>query len=226
MVERFVVAPAFAFLEIDDIDDDELPAEVGRQLLYGMKRKKLRAFSLQAPQFNFILAVATRHCDVEREQLAAFVALTKKVAEKGTGGILKKQKSLELWIAEGIRQRCLATSLLFLVVATPIVIKWYKRDATLKDPFHANHFVRTVYRMLKRATDKCTLHSTVLVCFGFNKEYLHELKPEIHREVLAYFLINDCINAEEKSYEASFRGHHLLCKGISAAASIINIAPN
>jgi hypothetical protein len=153
MVERFVVVPAFAFLELDDITaDDELAAAVGRQLLYGMKKKKLKSFSRQAPQFNFILAVAARHYDVESEALARFIAQTKKVAEEGTGGILKKQTHLELWIAEGIRQRCLATWLLFLIVATPIVNKWYMYDATLRDPFRANHFVRAVYRTLKKAT--------------------------------------------------------------------------
>jgi hypothetical protein len=152
LLQHFITEPAFAYLEIDECrSPDDLGAFVARQLTYGLKVKRMHSFSLHVPQFLFILDVANQHFEFPNDELMAFVAFTKKLAEDGTAlssvSLLKRQNSHELWIAEALRRRVLPSWLLFLIVSKSIVVEYYEADATLCDLYRANHFVAQVYRI-------------------------------------------------------------------------------
>jgi hypothetical protein len=153
LVQRFVTVPAFPYLELEECTSpDELVPFISRQLTYGLRPKRMKAFSLHVPQFHFILEVANCQFEFTNEELLSFIAFTRKLAEEGTArasvSLLKKQNTHELWIAEALRRHVLPTWLLFLVVSRSVVTEYYEEDATWCDLYRANRFVAQVYRIV------------------------------------------------------------------------------
>jgi hypothetical protein len=141
LFQRLVSCPAMGHVEIDDCRAPQtLVPFLSNQLIYGMKFRKMRPGRI-TPQFGFVFDVA--NAGGPGEAFATFVKVTRQIAEDARIAVPH-----ETWIAEGIRRGVLATWLMYLVVARPVVEDWYDEEGTMRDFFRANYVVAQVYRIL------------------------------------------------------------------------------
>jgi hypothetical protein len=134
MIDKFIVTPAFAYLDIEDCKTaEELVEELVRQLGIGLRPKG--RFHIQK---GFLQAVAVQTMAVERTDWETFV------------NAVKKFPTVEQLFAEGLRRGSLHTWLMMVVMSDP-VDQYYYPYASIADPFRAKFLVDTTVRILNQA---------------------------------------------------------------------------
>jgi hypothetical protein len=131
-LERFVTWPAFAHLDMDEVNSHEsLVAELTRQIAVGSKHRG--KFQLPFQRGGFIHAVIAQPGESREWQEFATAA--------------KKSAGPEQLFAEGIERRCLPRWLMILIMSDQVE-QYYYPYASFADPFRAKYIVEATVRIV------------------------------------------------------------------------------